>query len=94
MLIADGFFGGIGGTIGVVILGVLAIAFFAGKGNMAAGASLMILFLGGDPDERDASGANENEALKQFALSITPSAWKKAYQGEARARERFEPRGV
>jgi len=62
--------------------GVLLIAVLAGKGNMASGAALMMLFLGGDPDERDASGANENKMLKDFALSITPSAWKKAYQGE------------
>jgi len=74
------------GDIGTVALGlvglVVVISFLAGKGNMAAGAALMMLTLGGDPDERDRTGANENEALKNFALSITPSAWKKAYQGE------------
>jgi len=73
-------------TIGEVALAgvglILAIAFAAGKGSFSAGAALMLVFLGGDPDERDASGANDNKALKEFALSITPSAWKKAYQGE------------
>ena len=82
MLVADGFFDGIGGTLFAGLAFVLVISFLAGKGNMKAGATLMILFLGGDPDERDASGANENKLLKEFALSITPSAWKKAYQGE------------
>ena len=83
LLIADGgLFDGIGGAVAAGVGLVLVIAFLAGKGNMASGAALMILFLGGDPDERDASGANENKMLKEFALSITPSAWKKAYQGE------------
>jgi len=85
LLLAEGFLDNVGGVGGVVAAGVgtvLLIALLAGKGNMASGAALMILFLGGDPDERDASGANENKMLKEFALSITPSAWKKAYQGE------------
>jgi len=75
-------FGDIGVAIAGFIVLVLGISLLAGKGNMAAGAALMMLTLGGDPDERDASGANDNQALKDFALSITPSAWKKAYQGD------------
>ena len=83
MLLADdSFLSGVGGALAAAVGGVLLIALLAGKGNMASGAALMILFLGGDPDERDRTGANENELLKEFALSITPSAWKKAYQGE------------
>ena len=83
MLLADG--GLLDGIGGIALTGVgivLLIALLAGKGNMGAGAALMVLFLSGDPDERDASGANENEALKKFALAITPSAWKKAYLGD------------
>ena len=83
VLLADGgLFDSVAGVALTGIGAVLLIAFLAGKGNMASGAALMILFLGGDPDERDKSGANENALLKEFALSITPSAWKKAYQGE------------
>ena len=81
LLIADGVFENLPAVLGAGVGLVLIIALLAGKGNMASGAALMILFLGGDPDERDASGANENKMLKEFALSITPSAWKKAYQG-------------
>jgi len=73
-------------TAGEAVLAGVAfiaiISFAAGRGSFSAGALLMLTFLGGDPDERQASGANDNKALKDFALSITPSAWKKAYQGE------------
>mmetsp|Transcript_35587 Transcript_35587/g.105508 ORF Transcript_35587/g.105508 Transcript_35587/m.105508 type:complete len:448 (+) Transcript_35587:56-1399(+) len=81
-LVADSLLDSVGGVAAAGVGAVLLIALLAGKGNMASGAALMVLFLGGDPDERDASGANENKLLKEFALSITPSAWKKAYQGE------------
>uniref|UniRef100_A0A7S2N1Z3 AB hydrolase-1 domain-containing protein n=1 Tax=Haptolina brevifila TaxID=156173 RepID=A0A7S2N1Z3_9EUKA len=71
------------GTTAAVGVGVLlVIVLAAGRGSFAAGAALMLVFLGGDPDERDASGANDNRALKDFALSVTPSAWKKAYLGD------------
>lgn len=81
-LLADGgVLDGVGGIVAAGVGLVLLIALLAGKGNFGAGAALMVLFLGGDPDKRDESGANDNKLLKEFALSITPSAWKKAYQG-------------
>jgi len=81
-LLADGsLLDGVGGIVAAGIGLVLFIALLAGKGNFGAGAALMVLFLGGDPDKREESGANDNKLLKEFALSITPSAWKKAYQG-------------
>ena len=82
-LLADGgLFDSIAG-IGALGVGLfVVVALLAGKGSLEAGAALMLVFFRGDPDEREASGANENELLKKLALSITPSAWKKAYQGE------------
>ena len=64
---------------GIAALGALI---YSARTSFAGGAAVILLFLNGDPDERDASGANENELLKKIALSITPSAWKKAYQGD------------
>ncbi len=70
-----------GGIPAVLLFFFLLISYGAGKGNMAAGAALVTLGMFGDPDERERSGANENEMIKKFVLTITPSAWKKAYQG-------------
>jgi len=69
---------------GVVGIGaVVAFAAFAWslRTSFAGGAAIILLLLGGDPEERVASGANDNEVLKQIATAITPSAWKKSYQG-------------
>ena len=80
LLVADGL-SSVGGAFGVVVGLFLLVAIVAGKGTFEAGAALMLVFFQGDPDERDASGANDNEFIRNLALAITPSAWKKAYQG-------------
>jgi len=74
--------GGLAGAFAIPVGVILLIALLAGKGSLEAGAALMLVFFSGDPDERAASNANENDWLIKFALSITPSAWKKAYLGE------------
>jgi len=81
LLLADAL-GDVGGVAAAIFGLFVVVAVVAGKGSFEAGAALMLVFFQGDPDERDASGANENEFIKNLALAITPSAWKKAYQGE------------
>ena len=68
----------------VAVGAVAALAAFAWslRTSFAGGAAIILLLLGGDPEERVASGANENEILKQIATLITPSAWKKSYLGD------------
>ena len=61
--------------------GTLAAVGLLGYGILS-GAIPLLVFLSGDPEERDRSGANENALFKEFVLKITPSAWKKAYQGD------------
>jgi len=68
----------------VAVGAVAALAAFAWslRTSFAGGAAIILLLLGGDPEERVASGTNENEILKQIATLITPSAWKKSYLGD------------
>jgi len=69
--------------VGAALFGLfLVVALLAGKGSLEAGAALMLVFFQGDPDERDASGVNDNQAIIKIARAITPSAWKKAYMGD------------
>jgi pimeloyl-ACP methyl ester carboxylesterase len=74
----------LGPAAGVAVLGVLGyLAATNQLWNPTTGAILPLLFLSGDSEKLAESGATtvQNEALKKFALSVTPSAWKKAYQG-------------
>ena len=79
--------GGIAGVFLIPIGLLLVIILLAGKGSMASGAALMLVFFGGNPDEREASGKNEGGWIIDLALSVTPSAWKKAYMGERDAED-------
>jgi len=74
--------GGLAGALLIPVGVFLLVTLLAGRGSLEAGAALMVVFFGGDPDERVASGANDNEVLRRLALAVTPSAWKKAYGGE------------
>lgn len=80
-LVADGLGEGLLTAFALPVGLFLIVALLAGKGDMKSGAALMLVFFGGDPDERVESGVNDNEFIRNLALSITPSAWKKAYQG-------------
>jgi len=69
------------GVVGVGAVVALAAFAWSLRTSFAGGAAIILLLLGGDPEERVASGANDNEMLKNIATAITPSAWKKSYQG-------------
>lgn len=73
--------GGLAGVFLIPIGIVLLITVVAGKGSLEAGAALMLIFFSGDPDETKAAAGEKDDLLIKFALSVTPSAWKKAYAG-------------
>tara|TARA_B110001452_G_scaffold133972_1_gene111394 strand:- start:1468 stop:2835 length:1368 start_codon:yes stop_codon:yes gene_type:complete len=64
------------------VVAVVAAIAFGGRTSFAGGAAIILLLLGGDPDKREESGANEMGPLQKAVLSVTPSAWKKAYLGD------------
>lgn len=83
-----------GVVAGVVAVGVLGYLFATNQlWNPTTGAILPLLFLSGDSEKLAESGATteQNEALKKFALSVTPSAWKKAYSGVDDSGQRLDP---
>lgn len=80
---------------GTALLGILGYLGATNQlWNPTTGAILPLLFLSGDSEKLAESGATtvQNEALKKFALSVTPSAWKKAYQGVDDEGVRLDPK--
>jgi len=63
----------IGGLLFLGVFGYLVVS----------GVLPLLLLLGGDPDKKEEEGfVADNEWIKSAALAVTPSAWKKAYQGD------------